>query len=95
MIFSRFEWDEKKARANIRKHGLSFAEAIIAFDDDFAIIQSDEDHGEQRFVLIGEADVGVVLVAFVEREDAVRIISARKGTRKERVTYEQNKAVQV
>ena len=95
-MFSEFDWDEKKADSNRRKHGVTFEQGITAFDDYFAIIQSDDDHDEPRFVLIGESNVGVVVVSFAERDgDITRIINVRKAMRKEKLTYEQNKAVQI
>lgn len=85
----RFVWDAKKARANLRKHGVSFAEAQTAFDDPLGAYYPDTLH-EYRFVLIGSAR-GKKLLFVVHAEvgeDAIRIISARKATRHEKARYE-------
>ncbi len=79
-----FEWDDKKASANLKKHGVSFAEAATAFQDPNALEMFDEDHSEDdedRWVLVGmSAKSRVLLVIFVEEvEDSLRIISARKA----------------
>ena len=66
----KFEWDEEKAHRNILKHGISFDQAITAFDDPFALIAPDEKHsdaGEIREWLIGESDDGVLVVVFTRR----------------------------
>jgi uncharacterized protein len=87
----RFEWDPAKARANARKHGITFDEAETAFSDDFAIVQPDPDHsaGEPRFVLIGlSAALRVLVVVHAELAgDVIRLISARRATRSERAQY--------
>ena len=87
-----FEWEEEKAAANARKHGISFEEAISVFSDPLSVTHDDPDHSvsEPRFLLLGTSNRGRLLViVHTEREDAVRIISARQATRKERVQYEQ------
>lgn len=85
----RFEWDEAKARANERKHGVSFEEARTAFDDELAAYYPDSLH-EARFILIGYSKLHRLLyVVHAEvGEDAIRIISARKATKNERTHYE-------
>lgn len=82
-------WDKEKARSNLRKHGVHFADAVIALEDDKAITIEDPVFGnEQRFVSIGAADIGRVLITvFTYREDQIRIISSRRATRSERRTY--------
>jgi uncharacterized protein len=88
-----FEWDEGKAAANLRKHGISFFEAISAFRDLFAAEYLDgrKDYGEDRFILIGMAGGQLLTVAFTERADRVRIISARRSTKyEEELYYSQN-----
>ena len=86
----RFEWDPKKARANLEKHGISFAEAATVFGDPFAIYEPEPRHPE-RGILIGTSDeqrlLFVVHLEILE-EDLIRIISARKATREERRRYE-------
>jgi uncharacterized DUF497 family protein len=89
-----FEWDSGKAKSNLRKHGVSFDEACTVFDDSRATIFPDEDHsnGEEREIIMGYSILDrVVLVSFTECSmDRVRIISARKATRRELRDYEEN-----
>ena len=87
-----FEWDEGKAQTNLRKHRVSFDEAISVFSDPLAITIPDPDHSERedRFVDIGRSDKGTVLiVVYTERGDNIRIISCRKATPEERSFYEE------
>ena len=90
----RFEWDPTKATSNIRKHGVSFDEAVTVFNDPLAFIFDDTAHAEQehREIIIGMSALRrMILVCFVERlEDVVRIISARTATRQEIKDYEEN-----
>lgn len=90
----RFEWDPAKAASNIRKHGVSFDEAVTVFRDPLAFIFDDTTHSEQehREIIIGMSPLRrMILVCFVERlEDIVRIISARPATRQEIKDYEEN-----
>lgn len=90
-----FEWDDAKARANARKHGVTFERATLAFADPLAVALFDdrEDYGEERFVLIGLAEGTLLLVvAYTERDDRIRIVSARRATRHEQDFYtRQNK----
>lgn len=93
-----FTWDVKKDEANAAKHGISFKVAITAFDDPFQLRAHDIKHsrpGEKREWLIGEADVGVLVIIFTIRQpgNIFRIISARKANRRERRQYEQNKGI--
>ena len=86
-----FEWDDEKARVNLSKHGVSFAEAATVFLDPLGIILDDLDHSyeEERFMLIGTSDKrNVVVVISVSRRERYRIISARPAVPKERRTYE-------
>lgn len=88
-----FEWDKSKATANIRKHKVSFEEAITVFSNPLAVIFDDEEHSldEQREIIIGHSQNNrLLLVSFTERPDAIRIISARLATRSEREDYEKN-----
>lgn len=88
----RFEWDSKKADANLRKHGLSFEEATTVLRDDLAVTGHDPDHSldENRFVTFGISTQGrVLVVAHTERRGVIRIISARPATRPERKIYEE------
>ena len=88
----RFEWDEGRAGQNVEKHGVSFQEAAIVFGDPLSLTIDDPSHSqeEQRFVTAGEsAGREPLVVIHADREDAIRIISARKATRRERGDYEQ------
>ena len=88
----RFEWDQRKNAANRRKHGVSFEEAATVFADEHALLIADPDHSEDedRFVLLGLCSLLRMLVVchcYREGEDVIRIISARKATRSERLQY--------
>ena len=88
----RFEWDERKAAANAKKHGVSFEEAKSVFVDERAKLIDDPDHSEDedRFVLLGlSSSLRLLLVCHCYREEgnAIRIISARKATSRESKSY--------
>ena len=88
----RFTWDEAKASENRRKHGVSFGEGSTVFADENARLKHDPDHSQQedRFILLGfsaKLRLLVVCHAYRENDEAIRIISARKATRKERQQY--------
>jgi uncharacterized protein len=86
-----FEWNAKKARENIKKHGVSFEEASTVFGDLLALTIYDPLHSEEedRFVTLGESERRrLLVVAFTDRDDRIRIISARVATRRERKDYE-------
>ncbi len=86
------EWDEEKAKANLKNHGVSFDEATTVFCDPFSITIPDPDHSrdEQRFIDIGSSDRGrVLVVVYTERGTIIRIISCRKATPTERRRYEE------
>jgi uncharacterized DUF497 family protein len=88
-----FEWDPAKATANSAKHGVSFEEAVTVFQDALARIHSDPDHSEAEFreILVGHsARRRMLLVAFTNRQGKIRLISARKVTRRERRDYEES-----
>ena len=87
-----FEWDEDKARENLRKHRVSFDEAKTIFWDPFSITIPDPDHSmdEERFVDIGASVNGhVLVVVYTERGANIRLISCRRATPFERKKYEQ------
>ncbi len=91
----QFEWDNAKAKANFRRHGVSFDLAKAVFKDPFAIERLDdrEQHDEERFVIIGVAEGKVILfVAYTERQERIRIISARRATQNEQDDYFQQNA---
>ena len=92
MLHDNFEWDDDKAKQNIRKHGVSFEEASSVFADPLALTIPDPLHSEEedRFVTLGESHRRrLVVVASTDRGAAVRIISARVATRRERKDYEE------
>lgn len=93
MDFS-FEWDGEKARGNLNKHRVSFAEATTVFSDPLALIIGDPRHSvdEDRFIIMGATEQGRLLaVVFTDRGDSIRIISARLTSRAERRNYERNR----
>jgi uncharacterized protein len=85
----RFEWSDAKARANLRKHEVSFEAARLAFGDPAGIDEIDdrEDYGEARFIFTGMVGRRLLTVAYTERDDRIRIVSARKATRREQDSY--------
>jgi len=87
----RFEWDTAKAASNVRRHGVRFSEAAVALQDDGAMTIDDPDsESEERFISVDTDDRGRVLVTiFTYREDAIRIISSRRASKKERKIYEE------
>jgi uncharacterized protein len=84
-----FEWDDAKAEANFKKHKVRFEHAVEACEDCDALIELDdsEDYGESRFILIGRAANGLLAVVYTERNDRIRIISAREANAYERRNY--------
>lgn len=88
----RFEWDARKAQANLLKHGVSFEEAVTVFADPFARIFDDPDHSidEAREIIIGLSQMHrLLIVCFTNRGETVRLFSARKTTKVERQDYEE------
>lgn len=88
----RFEWDSAKAASNLRKHGVSFEEAVSVFYDPLAATAADPDHSEDeaRFLTFGISSAGrLLVVSHTEREAAIRIISARAASKSERRIYEE------
>jgi uncharacterized DUF497 family protein len=88
----RFDWDLRKARENLRKHGVSFEEAVTAFSDDEALLLDDPDHStdEERFVLLGLSGALRLLTeihCYRVDDEVIRVVSARRATRSERVQY--------
>ncbi len=83
-----FEWDERKARGNGRKHGIDFADATAVFFDGTALTITDDNPEEERFVTMGSDTLGrILIVVYVWRQDRIRVISARKATGRERAYY--------
>ena len=90
----KFEWNDKKADKNYQKHGVKFEEAASIWDDEFAAFLDDPDHSkmELRYIMIGYSNKNNLLfVSFTERNNIIRIISARKATKYERKRHEESK----
>jgi uncharacterized DUF497 family protein len=92
MLGTIFEWDENKNRTNINKHGISFNEAVTVFQDENAILISDEKHSEQeeRFVILGLSSQPRLLVVchcYRGSDSIIRIITARKANKYESEQY--------
>lgn len=89
ILLVEFEWDEEKAAANLRKHGVDFADAVLVFEDDLALTMEDPDsEREARFITMGHDPYGrVLVVVYTWRGERIRLISARKATGKERRRY--------
>jgi len=85
-----FEWDAQKNETNTRRHGLSFDRAARVFLDPFRAFMIDdrEAYGEERLTMYGQVEGILLAVTYTMRGNAVRIISARKATRRERKRYE-------
>jgi len=91
MANSEFEWDEEKAQGNLKKHDVSFEEAATIFNDPKIATISDPDHSEdeERYVSLGKSIILRLLsVVHTYREERIRLISARKATKAEKKTYE-------
>jgi uncharacterized protein len=87
-----FEWDPQKAAANLKKHGVSFEEAVSVFGDPLAITFDDPDHsiGESRSLTFGlSTDNQLLVISHTSRRTKIRLISARPATRRERKIYEE------
>lgn len=87
----RFEWDENKEQKNIAKHGIDFSTAVLVFGDNNRIEFFDEKHSESedRYITIGAINgiITILYVVYTEREDVIRVISARSATRREKEAY--------
>ena len=82
------EWDPRKAATNLRKHGIDFADAVAVLADDLATTVPDEDAGEERFVTLGPDAMGrLLVVVYTWRCENIRVVSARRATRRERKQY--------
>ncbi|TLU58114.1 MAG: BrnT family toxin [Chlorobium sp.] len=89
----KFEWDDEKAKVNLKKHRVSFDEAVTVFLDPFAMTIPDPDHSERselRYIEIGSSDkCRLLVVVYTERGPTIRIISCRKANHFERICYEE------
>lgn len=87
----QFEWDDEKEQKNISKHGIDFSTAALVFNDDYRIEKYDKIHSlyEDRYITIGDINgISIIItVVYTERQDIIRIISARAASKKERETY--------
>jgi hypothetical protein len=84
-----YEWDESKARANLRDHSIDFADAATVFDDDLALTVPDDTTPEERYDTLGMDAMGrLLVVVYTRRGDRIRIISARKATKTEHRNYD-------
>jgi uncharacterized DUF497 family protein len=87
-----YEWDEEKATTNLNKHGVSFEEAATVFVDLLYIDFYDPDHSvnEHRYLIMGQSTVGrLLIVSYTQRDEVIRLISAREVTSAERRAYEE------
>lgn len=88
---TKFEWDTEKAAANLAKHGVSFEQAASVFSDPLSLTAYDPDHSheEERYITMGTSSENqLLIVAHTDRDDRIRIISARQLTKRERRNYE-------
>lgn len=84
----RFEWDEAKRESNILKHGIDFIDVESVFEGETVTILDDRfDYAEDRFITLGLLDRRVVVIVHTETNDVIRIISARKATKNEEISY--------
>jgi len=89
-MFRDTEWDPFKAALNVAKHGIEFADAVAVLEDPLALTRPGDEAGERRFVTLGSDARGrLLVVVWTERGTSVRLISARRATRSERLSYEE------
>jgi uncharacterized protein len=89
----RYTWDEEKNRRNLSKHGLSFEDAEAVFSEDCVTFQDDRfDYGEERLITLGTLSGRLVVIVHAPFEDGTRVISMRKGNRRERKIYQKRLA---
>jgi uncharacterized DUF497 family protein len=92
IVCLNFRWDAQKAQENLRKHGVGFHEAKTIFGDPLAKTFPDEDHSiyEHRFITLGLSEqLRILVVVHLDENDEIHIISARRATRRERISYEE------
>jgi uncharacterized DUF497 family protein len=83
-----YQWDPKKAKSNLNKHGISFADAVFIFEDENLTCIEEEIHRETRYIAIGmDAFARILVVVYTRRNNDIRIISARKATANEQRQY--------
>jgi uncharacterized DUF497 family protein len=87
-----YQWDPNKAKSNLKKHGVRFADAVSVFEDENAVTIEDEHESENRFITIGrDILLRILVVVYTFRGHIIRIISARKATAREKKIYEEQK----
>ncbi|MBV7334052.1 BrnT family toxin [Chloroflexi bacterium TSY] len=89
-----YQWNPDKAQFNLEKHDIDFADAVGALEDEWALTLEEQDiDGEQRFISLGMDFLGrVLVVVYTHRDDDIRLISARRATKRQRRTYERKRA---
>jgi uncharacterized DUF497 family protein len=87
----RYDWNLAKAKANLLKHGVDFADTVVVLEDDVAMTIKDPDYDdEDRFITLGTDSLGrLLVVVYTWRDNRIRIMSARRATRRERRDYEE------
>lgn len=85
-LFEEFEWDSTKRKANLKKHGIDFADATRIFQEPFLVVPSPRG-GEERFVALGDLDGRIIAVIFTARGETCRLISARRARKNEQKIY--------
>jgi uncharacterized protein len=86
----RYQWDRNKALSNLSKHGIDFADAVSVFSDELAITIFDDRFEEERYITIGiDLFSRILVVIYTMRDDEIRLISARKASKNERLQYEE------
>jgi len=84
----KYEWDETKRQANIQKHGIDFIEVPEMFESETVIVEDTRyPYNEQRYIAIGLLKGRIIVVAYTERGEVIRLISARKATKNEQINY--------
>ena len=87
-----YEWDVQKAEVNFQKHGISFADAVHVFEDEYPLTIEDENPSEIRFITLGKDARGrLLVVVYTYRREIIRLISARKASRSESVEYKRDR----
>ena len=92
LFYVDYEWDQEKSENNLQKHGVSFEESASVFGDPLYIDFYDPDHSidERRYLIIGQSNAGrLLIVSYTERDEVIRLISAREMTSSERKAYEE------
>jgi uncharacterized DUF497 family protein len=85
----RFEWDERKRKSNLAKHGLDFLDVCVVFEEPHIVVPSAFEGGEDRFLAIGVLEGRLVTVVYTTRSEAIRIISFRRARHEERQRYQE------